>query len=78
MLESKKDLIFTANLVPDERIIPRCPNCGESYYAELYSETTCLGWTPIYKDGVLMNSNPNKTTTHCECMNCGHRFSIKR
>ena len=42
----------------------KCPNCGESYYRENYSTTTCLGWTPIYKNGVLMNENPNVNDIH--------------
>lgn len=53
----------------------RCPNCGESYYAENYSTTTAMGWTPIFKNGVLINENPNVTTTHCTCCNCGRSFS---
>ncbi len=53
----------------------KCPNCGESYYAELYSTVTCMGWTPIYKDGILINENPNITTTNCRCCNCGTVFS---
>lgn len=58
-------------------VIHCCPHCGESYYAELYSTDTCLAWTPIYKDGVLMNSNSNRTTTYCECLNCGKQFSFE-
>lgn len=53
----------------------KCPNCGESYYQENYSTTTCMGWTPIYKNGVLINENPNTTTTYCTCCNCGKPFS---
>lgn len=54
---------------------PVCPYCGESYYAENYSTTTAMYWAPIYKNGVLMNENPNTTTTHCTCCNCGKSFS---
>lgn len=57
------------------RIIPKCPYCGESYYAENYSTTTAMYWAPIYKNGVLINENPNTTTTHCTCCNCGKSFS---
>lgn len=57
------------------RIMPKCPYCGESYYAENYSTTTAMYWAPIYKNGVLMNENPNITTTHCTCCNCGKSFS---
>ena len=56
-------------------IFPKCPHCGESYYQENYSTTTCLGWAPVYKNGVLMNENPNTTTTYCTCCNCGKSFS---
>lgn len=57
--------------------IHTCPHCGKSYYRELYSMCTALAWTPVYKDGVLMNSNPNRTTTCCECLNCGKQFSFE-
>lgn len=53
----------------------KCPHCGESYYSEHYSMTTALAWTPIYKDGKLISTNPNTTTTFCTCMNCGKDFS---
>lgn len=54
-----------------------CPHCYTSYYKELYSTSTALAWTPIYKDGVLQNRNPNVTTVHCSCMNCGQDFTYK-
>ena len=54
---------------------PVCPHCGESYYAENYSTTTAMYWAPIFKNGVLINENPNITTTHCTCCNCGKSFS---
>ena len=53
----------------------RCPNCGESYYQEKYTTSTAIYWSPVYKDGLLMNYNPNTITTHCECLNCGKSFS---
>lgn len=53
----------------------KCPHCGESYYQENYSTTTALYWAPIFKNGVLINENPNTTTTHCTCCNCGKSFS---
>lgn len=52
-----------------------CPNCGESYYAENYSTTTAMAWTPVYKNGVLINENPNITSVHCTCCVCGNSFS---
>ena len=56
-------------------VYPVCPYCGESYYAENYSTTTAMYWAPIYKNGVLINENPNTTTTYCTCCNCGKSFS---
>lgn len=58
-------------------IIYYCPHYGKSYYAEQYSTCTCIGWTPIYKDGILINHNPNATTTYCHCLNCGQDFSFE-
>ena len=52
-------------------------HCGKSHYAVHYSVSTLVGWTPIYKDGVLMNQNPNVTTTYCNCLNCGQDFTFK-
>lgn len=56
----------------------RCPHCGDSYYRENYSTTTAMYYPPIYKDGVNINPDRNKTTTHCTCMNCGKEFSFTR
>ena len=53
----------------------KCPNCGASHYVEHYSMTTALGWTPEYKDGVMISKNPNTTTTHCTCCECHHKFT---
>lgn len=66
------------NNIPDEVMLIKCPYCGESYYLELYKTTTCLGWAPIYKNGVLQNSNPNTTTTHCRCLNCNKDFEYTK
>lgn len=54
----------------------KCPHCGESYYTVLYSDSTCVYYPPIYKDGVNINPDHNTTTTHCQCMNCGKEFKI--
>ena len=55
----------------------KCPHCGESYYQVLYSTSTCLHWTPVYKDGVMISENPNKTTNHCHCLGCDKDFSYQ-
>jgi DNA-directed RNA polymerase subunit M/transcription elongation factor TFIIS len=52
-----------------------CPKCGKSHYAYLYGTRTLLGWTPVYKDGKLVNKDPNTTTHHLECKECGHQFT---
>lgn len=54
----------------------KCPHCGESYYTVMYSDSTCVYYPPIYKDGVNINPDRNTTTRHCRCMNCGKEFTI--
>ena len=55
-----------------------CPYCGGSYYQELYHMSTLLAWTPIYKDGLPMNSDPNKKLVCCQCLSCGKQFSFEK
>lgn len=52
----------------------KCPNCGESHYQYHYSTTTAMGWIQEYKDGELVNGNPNISTSYCTCCECGHDF----
>ena len=52
----------------------KCPKCGETYYAIQCVTRTALYWEPIYKDGKIINSDPNTTTFSCRCLNCGHEF----
>ena len=52
----------------------RCPYCGESYYRQLYATCTAVYWEPVFRDGVLQNSNPNVTTIHCHCCACQSEF----
>ena len=54
----------------------KCPKCEESYYRILYSMSTALGWCPVYKNGKIINKNPNKITNQCQCLNCGEMFSF--
>ena len=54
----------------------KCPHCGDSYYMEGPNITTCVYYPPIWKDGVNVNPDRNKTTTHCTCMSCGKEFTI--
>ena len=58
-------------------VIHYCPHCGKSYYMVRYSMATCLGWPQIYKDGMLLYSNPNVTTRYCHCLDCGQDFSFE-
>lgn len=55
----------------------KCPYCGESYYMEAYSITTCVYYPPIYKNGVNINPDRNTKTTQCHCQNCGKNFSYQ-
>ena len=54
----------------------KCPHCGESYYTELYSTSTTVHYSPIYKNGVNINPDRNKCTTRCRCLNCHKEFEI--
>lgn len=55
-----------------------CPHCGESYYMENNSMSTCVYYPPIFKNGVNINPDRNKTTVNCTCMACGKEFSYTR
>lgn len=70
--------IAATTTVIDVQINHLCPHCGESYYMENYSTTTCVYYPPIYKDGININPDKNTTTVHCTCMNCGKDFSFTK
>jgi hypothetical protein len=55
-----------------------CPYCGESYYMENNSMSTCVYYPPIFKNGVNINPDRNTTTVNCTCMACGKEFSYTR
>lgn len=59
----------------EEKLI-RCPHCGESYYQIDFSYSTLVYYTPIYKDGVKINTQKNKIAYSCTCMNCGIKFGF--
>ena len=71
-------VVTTIAEMVDVQIKHLCPHCGESYYMENYSTSTCMYYPPIYKDGVNINPDRNTTTVHCTCMNCGKEFSFER
>ena len=54
-----------------------CPHCGKSDYYEQYSTVTCLYSPPHYKNGVLVDDNPNYRTTYCHCAACGKEFTAQ-
>lgn len=56
--------------------IIKCPKCGESYYTVMHGMTTAAYYPPVYKDGVNINPDRNKSTTHYRCCNCGNEFDI--
>jgi hypothetical protein len=64
-------------MIKEENLI-KCPYCGESYYTELYSVSTAMYYPPIYKDGVNINPDRNKTNTLCMCLNCNKEFNYSR
>lgn len=70
--------IATTTAKSDIQINHLCPHCGESYYMENYGITTCVYYPPIYKDGVNINPDRNRTSVNCLCMNCGKDFSFTR
>ena len=55
----------------------KCPNCGESYYAEKYTTATAIYSPTIWHEGEVVSSNPNISTTYCECINCHYEFSYQ-
>jgi hypothetical protein len=71
------DCVVTANAA-DCAHNQTCPHCGESYYRENYGITTAVYYPPIYKNGVNINPDKNKTTVNCTCMNCGKEFAFSR
>ena len=56
----------------------KCPHCGASHYMESGGISTCVYYPPIWKDGVNINPDRNKSTIHCKCLNCGEEFTIER
>lgn len=64
------------SLIEQNKDTIKCPKCGESYYTELYITTTTAYYPPIYKNGININPDRNKSIRHCECCNCGTRFYI--
>lgn len=72
------DTTVAANFSIAEDNLQRCPHCGESYYMQNFSTSTCVYYPPIYKDGVNINPDRNTTTVYCTCMNCKKEFSYQR
>lgn len=55
-----------------------CPICGASYYWERYTVSTAMYSPIVYKNGKIINKDPNWHTTYCLCLNCGADFCIRR
>lgn len=56
----------------------RCPNCQSQARTELFSTSTLLNWEKGYYDeegNYHMNPNPNTTTTHWNCSQCGEKYA---
>ncbi len=51
----------------------------ECQFQEGPSYRTAMGWTPTYdKEGRLLNSDPNITTTDVRCTTCGKEWKASR
>ena len=70
------DSIDSINSVTTVASDVKCPHCGVSYYTIKSSESTCMYFAPVMKDGVNINPDRNIHTTHCECLNCHKEFDI--
>lgn len=55
----------------------KCPKCGSEHYKYEGSISTLLGTYTEYKDGEIIQRNPNITTDQVTCLECGERFEIK-
>lgn len=54
-----------------------CPHCGKSDYYEQYSMATTIYSPPHYKNGILIDDDPNYYTTYCRCAACGKEFTAR-
>lgn len=48
----------------------KCPHCGARYFTISETYTTAVYYPPIYKDGVNINPDQNKSTTKYHCLHC--------
>ena len=51
-----------------------CPKCHKKHFTVGSTYTTLVHCVPIYKDGVNINPNVNKSTTQYTCCECGHTW----
>ena len=68
-------VISSGHIVANDINSVKCPNCGDSYYKIGESLSTCVYYQPVYKNGVNINPDRNKSTTKYECCSCGHIWS---
>ena len=54
-----------------------CPHCGKSHFTVDYQTRTLAGCYLEAINGKLKYYDPNVTTYHCTCLECGNRFSYK-
>lgn len=54
----------------------KCPKCGSEHYKYEGSISTLLGTYAEYKDGEIIQRNPNITTDQVTCLECDERFEI--
>lgn len=54
----------------------KCPKCGAEHYREDGSISTLLGTYTEYKDGKIIQRNPNITKAQLTCLECGEHFEV--
>ena len=55
----------------------KCPKCGGSYYQELYTTSTSMYCPTVYKDGLYVTTDMNRTNKYCYCLICNTEFCIE-
>lgn len=69
------DNLNEKDCIKEDEII-KCPHCGKSHYSMGAMKSTCIGYTPVYKDGKLVSQDPNYYTVCCHCLACDNNFFI--
>ncbi len=55
----------------------KCPKCGAEHYRIDYSSSTLMHTYTEYNNGKFIHHDPNFTTDHVTCLECGEHFDIE-